>query len=287
MSKLIIIIGFIFCLNASWAMEINRAALFDPRMYQANCQMQDRWATAILESVGLNSAQRILDVGSGDGHITHHIAVAHPKALVLGLDISPEMTDFANKSFKDQPNLCFIVGDAQKLLFREQFDAIVSFSTIHRLTEPKLALAGIFKALRANGKFIAAFPAMGSPLMSRAIASVETKETWKSYFSRSDTKNYNLTDKMLEEWLLEAGFLVIKTQTKWEEEVFKSKQNFRDLLRSTFSHRAFLPADKEIQFFEEIVDEYLQTSPLDEKGKVHFYFNRIEIIAVKPSKPGL
>lgn len=287
MSRLLIIISFIFCINASWAMEVNKAALFDPSKYQANYQMQDRWATTILKSVGLNSAKSILDVGAGDGHITYFIAATHPNATVFGLDNSPEMADSANEKYKRQENVYFFVGDAHKLPFHEQFDVIVSFSTIHRLAEPQMAIAGIYKALKPGGKFIAVFPGSESPLMSRAIAKVDTRDKWRNYFPNPGRNNYSFNDQKIEQWLVETGFLVIKTQTKWEEEIFASRDNFRDLLRSTFSQRAFLPWEHEIKFFEEIIDEYLKVSPLDEKGQVHFYFNRIEIIAVKPTKAGL
>lgn len=276
---LIMLINFICCVDTAWAMQETKA-LFDPFMYQANCQMQVRWANAILESVDLKSATQILDIGSGDGHITSKIALASPHANIIGLDISQEMVDFANRNYGG-PKLFFITGDAHKLPFHEQFDAVVSFSAIHRFSNPKLALSGIFNALKLGGKFIAAFPASGSPVMSIAIAAIDSKPEWKEYFTDPDRKNYALTDEGIKQWLTEIGFFVIKSQTKWEDEVFASRDNFRDLLRATFSHRAFLPPDKELQFFEEIVDEYLKNSPLDQKGQVHFYFNRVEIVAIK------
>ena len=267
-------------------MQENKAALFEPQLYQANCQMQVRWADAILEYVDLKSATQILDVGSGDGLITANIAQANPSAHIIGLDYSQSMVDFANQSYGKQ-NLHFIAGDAHQLPFQEQFDAVVSFSTIHRLADPQLAFAEIFKVLKSGGKFVAAFPASGSLIMSNSIAAVDTKPEWQNYFKSPDRKNYKLTDQDIKEWLVDVGFMVIKSKIKWEDEVFSSRDNFRDLLRATFSHRALLPPEKELQFFEEIVDEYLKYSPLDQKGRVHFYFNRVELLAIKMPKAKL
>lgn len=273
-------IALMFASQNIIAQNSHQTALFDPQLYQANCQMQLRWAETILESIDLNSARHILDIGSGDGKITSNIASKNTAAKIVGIDISKEMVSFANKTYGNQ-RVFFINGDAHSLPFYEQFDVVLSFSTIHRLASPRLAFHEIYKSLKSGGSFVAAFPAMGSPLMSQSIAAIDSKPEWKDYFPQPDRKNYALDDQKIREWLDEAGFIVIKSQTKWEDEVFSSRENFRDLLRATFSQRALLPPEKELQFFEEIVDEYLRKAPLDQKGQVHFYFNRIEVVAFK------
>lgn len=262
------------------AQSFTQTALSDPQLYQANCQMQLRWAEAMLDSIDIKSARHILDIGSGDGKITSNIALKNLNAKVIGLDISSEMVHFANRTYGNQ-RVFFINGDAQKLPFYEQFDVVVSFSTIHRLLHPQLAFKEIYKTLKVGGTFIAAFPASGSPIMSQAIATIDSKPEWREYFSKPDRKNYALNDQKIREWLDEEGFIVVKSQTKWEDEIFSSRENFRDLLRATFSQRDLLPPEKELPFFEEIVEEYLRNSPLDQKGQVHFYFNRIEVVAFK------
>lgn len=255
---------------------------WDPSLYRESSHMQKRWAKEILESIDVQPPKTILDVGSGDGDITVKIAEQFPDASVFGLDLSEKMVNYANQQHFKQENLKFIIGDAIKLPFHDQFNIVTSFNTIHRLTEPSIAINGIFKSLKSGGIFIAAFPVNGSPIMSEAIEIVDSKEEWKKYFTVTDRKKYALSDKICQQWLIEAGFTVVKARTKWEDEIFESREKFRDLLRATFSHRASLPQEKEVKFFEEVVDEYLKKSPLDQKGRVHFYFNRIEIIAVKP-----
>lgn len=271
----------IFFINlTSIAME----DIWDPLLYKENSDMQKRWAKVLIESIDFESTHSMIDIGSGDGYITLDLAKKYPNAVIIGLDLSENMVRFANKTHQSQNNLWFIQGDAQKLPFINQFDVVLSFNTMHRLTDSKLAIKGIFNSLNYGGKFIAAFPVSGSPIMSSAIASVDSKEKWKSYFTKPDRKSYKFSDFEYGKWLKEEGFIVIKAKTKWEDEIFESRDKFRDLLRSTFSHRAFLPKNKELEFFEEIVDEYLKLCPLDEKRFVHFYFNRIEIIAIKPQE---
>jgi trans-aconitate 2-methyltransferase len=124
---------------------INMACLaredgWDPILYRQNSSMQKRWAIAALRNINLKPADTILDIGSGDGSITSHIAKHHPQAKVMGLDLSPKMVSFAKDTYLSQSNLSFTLGDAQKLTFENEFDAVTSFSTLHRLQEPKAAI---------------------------------------------------------------------------------------------------------------------------------------------------
>jgi len=254
---------------------------WDPPLYDKSCDMQRRWAQSLLGEYHFHLAERILDVGSGDGLITAGIAKKYPMAEVVGLDLSPKMVAYASRTHK-AANLKFVEGDAQALPFVHKFDVVTSFSTIHRLKEPEKAIKQIYRALKPGGKFVAAFPVLGSAIMSEAIAAVDTRPEWQKYFSTPDRKAYAFSEEAIREWLDAAGFLHVKADTKWADEIYESEEKFRDNLRATFNQRGVLPKDKEQEFFSEVVKVYLRKFPKDEKGQVHFYFNRIEIVAVKP-----
>jgi ubiquinone/menaquinone biosynthesis C-methylase UbiE len=106
---------------------------------------------------------------------------------------------------------------------------------MYRLQNPQLALQGIYRALKPGGMFVAAFPVKGNSIMSEAIAIVDSRPQWKDFFTSPDRKAYALADKTYRQWLTDANFMVIKSRTKWEDETFKSREKFRDLLRATFS----------------------------------------------------
>jgi trans-aconitate methyltransferase len=80
--------------------------------------------------------------------------IAESGARVTGVDRSAEMVAAARLAY---PNLKFEISDATKLAYREEFDAVFSNATLHWIHEPELVLQGVWKALRAGGRFVAEF----------------------------------------------------------------------------------------------------------------------------------
>jgi ubiquinone/menaquinone biosynthesis C-methylase UbiE len=254
---------------------------WDAKLYCENSGMQRGWALEALGIIDLSPLRKhkILDVGSGDGGVTAFIAGKY-NADIVGLDLSRNMVEYANAKFSTDA-LFFVVGDAQNLSFNQQFDMVTSFSTMHRLPRPQQALSGIYAALKPMGYFLATFPINGSYAMSEAIAEVDSSPEWKEFFDILDRKDYRLSQEQFSEWLVQAGFHIIQLRTIWRDEIFETRAKFRDLLRATFSYRSQLPPDREMNFFEEVVDAYLKRVPLDDQGRVHFYYNHIRILAIK------
>jgi len=85
--------------------------------YAANSAVQHAWARELIAQLKLRGDEHILDVGCGDGKITAEIAQAVPRGSATGVDASPHMIEFAQKTFpaKKFPNLNFQVVDARKL----------------------------------------------------------------------------------------------------------------------------------------------------------------------------
>jgi len=71
--------------------------------YAANSAVQLSWAREVIARLHLQGQEHILDVGCGDGKITAELARAVPHGRVLGVDASPEMIAFAQKTFPPAP----------------------------------------------------------------------------------------------------------------------------------------------------------------------------------------
>ncbi len=103
----------------------------------------------VLELLQPQPSERILDLGCGDGVLTEKIAAAG--ASVVGVDGGPDMVAAAQKRGLDAH-----VMDGQKLTFNGEFDAVFSNAAIHWMkTDPDGVIAGVWRALRPGGRFVA------------------------------------------------------------------------------------------------------------------------------------
>jgi trans-aconitate methyltransferase len=106
----------------------------------------------VVELLAPQPGERILDLGCGTGALTAEIAASG--ADIRGIDSSEEMISQARKKF---PALKFQVLDARELPFRAEFDAIFSNAVLHWIPEPEKVIAGVAKALKPAGRFVAEF----------------------------------------------------------------------------------------------------------------------------------
>jgi trans-aconitate methyltransferase len=102
------------------------------------------------------TGERILDLGCGDGALTAQIA--ERGAAVVGVDASPELVAAAQARGIDAR-----VGDGQSLKFAADFDAVFSNAALHWMKrDPDAVLAGIWRALKPGGRFVAEMGGAGN-----------------------------------------------------------------------------------------------------------------------------
>ena len=109
----------------------------------------DRW---LLDRVAvLAGGGRVVDVGTGPGHVAAHLA--HSGARVTGIDLSPEMVAQARQRF---PDLRFEVGDLTNLLRPPDapgWSAVTGWYSLVHLAPSELtsAVAALVRVLRPGG----------------------------------------------------------------------------------------------------------------------------------------
>ena len=92
--------------------------------------------------------ERILDLGCGDGVLTEKIIAAG--ARVVAVDAAPDMIAAARARGIDAR-----VMDGQKLAFTGEFDAVFSNAALHWMRDQEAVLAGVHRALKPRGRFVA------------------------------------------------------------------------------------------------------------------------------------
>jgi cyclopropane fatty-acyl-phospholipid synthase-like methyltransferase len=79
----------------------------------------------IIETLGLEPGDRVLDVGCGPGR--HAIALARRGMAVTGVDISSKFLDIAAQGAKEAGvSASFFEMDARRMPFEDEFDAVIS-----------------------------------------------------------------------------------------------------------------------------------------------------------------
>ena len=102
----------------------------------------------VLELLAPSPGEYILDLGCGDGVLTEKIVAAG--ATVIAVDAGPDMVAAARARGIDAR-----VMDGQNLTFSGEFDAVFSNAALHWMRDQQAVLAGVYRALKPNGRFVA------------------------------------------------------------------------------------------------------------------------------------
>ena len=128
---------------------------WSPTDYREHAGFVPALGATILSMLAPRPGERILDLGCGDGVLTRQIAAAG--AIVVGVDASPEMVDAAAATGLDAH-----VADARHLTFSGEFDAVFSNAVLHWIHDADAVLAGVARALKSGGRFVAEFGGHGN-----------------------------------------------------------------------------------------------------------------------------
>ncbi len=122
---------------------------FDGKKYEKASGHQKEWGEKIIEELGLQGTERILDLGCGDGTLTVRLSRLVPNGEVVGIDASRGMIEAAQP--KQGGNLRFILMDINNLEIDQEFDVVFSNAALHWVTDHRCLFSSVPRVLCPRG----------------------------------------------------------------------------------------------------------------------------------------
>jgi trans-aconitate methyltransferase len=121
---------------------------WDPASYARNARFVSDLGSPVVELLAPRPGERILDLGCGDGALTKKLVDLGCE--VVAIDSSAPQVEAARKLGLD----AHVMG-GESLPFKEEFDAVFSNAVLHWIKDADTMIAGVYRALRPRGRFVA------------------------------------------------------------------------------------------------------------------------------------
>ncbi len=237
---------------------------WDAADYERISGLQQAMAEEVLALLDFEGAERILDVGCGNGKITAEIAARVPDGSVLGVDPSHEMITFASSHYgaAAYPDLRFEIADARSLPYREEFDVVVSFNALHWIRQQDEALQSIYAAMKPGARAQLRLVCKGERRsLEHVIEQTCFSPRWAQYYQGFHQPYLHLTPEQYSELAERNGLQVTHVETEDKSWDFKSRSAFEAFGEVTFVEwTRLLPAEEELNFTADVLDRYRQVA---------------------------
>jgi len=256
---------------------------WNPEDYRSNSSAQHAWALELLEKLRLEGAERVIDIGCGDGRVTAEIAARVPRGRVLGVDRSVEMIEYARAQLGQNPRLGFEVADARELAGEGEYDVAFSNATLHWITgSHQPVLERLSRVLRRGGRLLFSMGGRGNAVLARrAVERVIAGERWRPLFEGVSYPWGFHGPEDYRRWLESAGFEPTRVEL-----VPKEMRHSREALAGWF-RTTWLPYTDRVRdaeraaFVEECVARCCEDQPVGSDGTVSIPMVRLEVEAVR------
>jgi len=262
-----------------------KSARWNAADYAANSAVQQSWARELITKLNLRGDEHILDVGCGDGKVTAEIARALPRGSVTGADASPQMIEFAKKTFPAGtfPNLRFRVIDARKIKLGRKFDFFFSNAALHWVDDHQAILRGAASVLKPGGRLVVSCGGKGNAHdVFLALRPEMRLKRWREFFRRMPMPYFFHAPADYEKWLPKFGFKIQALKLAPKDATYAGAEGFATWLRTTWiPYVQRVPENVREDFIAAVTGRYVARHPSDGHGKIHVRMVRLEIEAVK------
>lgn len=257
--------------------------------YQENALAQAGWAERFFfDKYSFTGSELILDIGSGDGNLTAKLAQNITSGHVIGIDNSRSMVQTATRSYKRVPNLRFIQTSAQDLEFYdnnpEVFDLVVSFSTLHWVSEQSDVLQGMHAALKPGGRYFLKFCSKGGDPIQDIADSLTSNDVYAQYFSDFVDPMTRFSEVEYKQLIQNAHLELDSIKDVEEHDKVGSIDDLKKQIISWLPHYHHINRQSNElaqQFLADIVEQYVWNFPPNMDGSVVLYDHYLEVVGHK------
>lgn len=234
----------------------------------------------LLARIGLDSPERVLDVGCGPGNSTALLAARWPAADVTGLDSSADMIA---KAADQHPRLRWLERDASRdLSDLGLFDVVFSNAALQWIPDHDSLIPRLFGLVGPGGVLAVQVPNNDASPLHSAVREVALSPGWKRYFS---TVEFQVTASASEYYdrltLLTPAFDIWLTTYI---HVMDSHEGYIEWSRGTYmrSYLNQLPSEDDRRVFTmDVLERVIKAYHPQANGKFLFPFQRLFFVAVK------
>jgi trans-aconitate 2-methyltransferase len=243
--------------------------------YAKMAGLQNLMAAEALSLLQLSGAERVLDLGCGNGKVTAAIGARLPNGSILGVDSSADMIAFASQNFGDRSNVKFQQHDIRSLPFKEEFDLVVSFNALHWIPDQGNALQCIKSAMKPNSAAqLRLVPDGLRKSLETVIEETRLSSRWAENFQGFCDPYLHLTQEQYAALAKRNGLHVLQIQVHDRAWDFKSRSAFQAFGSVTFIEwTKRLPVEDRPFFVDDVLDRYHRevTNAPGEENTFKFY----------------
>lgn len=255
---------------------------WNSQLYNENSQLQYKAGKRFFDEISLKGNEIVLDIGCGTGVLTNVITKRVPDGKVIGIDSSKNMISFA-KGHYSQPNLKFILMQAEELNFPFAFDVIVSSFCVQWIKNKQVFFKKIASYLKQDGSAHIIMPFRHQDISKiRSKLMVEAK--WSQYFNIKDAQELLVFENKYKSYVEESGLDNLNYQTEDVITIFENIEKFKVFLKNVTSYLDCLPTESlQDEFMQDVIDLYLQKHPSSPDGSctVTYTYGKIRTKGLK------
>jgi trans-aconitate 2-methyltransferase len=184
---------------------------WDAAAYHRVSGPQVEMAGAVLDRLGLDGDETVLDAGCGSGRVTAMLLERLPRGHVVAVDEAPSMVEHARETLAVE-RVTVLRAELTELVLDSPVDAVFSNAVFHWVPDHDRLFSRLFSALRPGGRMVAQCGGKGNVArFHRAARVAAAEEPYAEHFEGWEGPWNFAGPEETAERLERAGFETVET----------------------------------------------------------------------------